>query len=451
MKRKMSIFIAVLLCLSVFAGCSKPNADTGLPPFEPPTSEGISSVVVSSAQEGNNYTFKGSAAKDVVDYFANLNLITDFDEDPNEHGGMTWTVTISYNDGTIETIYHFGNMFVRRESGSWYKMNYDEATQFDSLLTDLNEKIGFEVQVHADWNDFVKINGISYFGDWRETEISADKIGEKIGEVYCGVPTVFYNVDVSDIEPADGASFICPIGTELFSVIGSGDSIAALVDGRYYLYKANGETLSQNQNDVDREIPPLAEIDQYTQEELNEKLIGVSREKLLSVWGDSDGPLSGMWGEIWKLGNEKGQSIIVYYIDDGQVKVDDIKVKTLSSVYDFGFSYSISDEDVNRGERIGITVTLTNQTGKTYAYTGATSIFRAQVKLYTATENGEYSVPCEPVPDTDDVGEQEIENGESRSFTFYFSIPSDAPVGKYDLDCRFQDSESTFWELFTLD
>ena len=444
MKRKISMLIAILLCLSVFAGCNKPNSDTGLPPFEPPTSEGISSVAVSSLPEGYNYSFKGTPAKEVVNYFANLNLITDFTEDPKQYTGMTWQVSITYDDGTHETIYHFGNMFVRREGGSWYKMNYDEATQFDSLLKDLNDRIGFEVQVN--WADFVKINGITYFGDWRTTEVSAKEIGEKIGEVSCGVPQVY---NVSDFEPEEGSAYICAVETELFSILGSNDSIAALVDGKYYLYKADEEPPFQNQNDIDKEIPSLAEIDQYTQEELDKKLVGVSRDHLLSVWGKPDGILSGLWGEIWKLGNEKGQSIIIYYINDGQV--DEIKVKILSSVYDFGFSYSISDENVNRGERIGITVKLTNQTGKTYAYAGSTSHFRAQVKLYVTTENGEYSIPYEPIPDTDDVGEHEIINGESRSFTFYFNIPSDAPVGKYDLECRFQNSESTFWEVFTLD
>ena len=92
--------------------------------------------------------------------------------------------------------------------------------------------------VCVDWNDFIKLDGVSYRGDWRVTEVAADLIGEKIGEVTCGVPTVYTDGagNMSSMEPEDGASFLCAIGTELFSVIGNDNVIAALVDGKYYLY-----------------------------------------------------------------------------------------------------------------------------------------------------------------------------------------------------------------------
>ena len=95
--------------------------------------------------------------------------------------------------------------------------------------------------VPVDWTDFIKINGISYKGDGRETEVSSDKIGKKIAEVSCGVPKVYIDDEgnISDSTPADGASFLCRIGTELFSVIGNDNAIAALVDGKYYLYTAD--------------------------------------------------------------------------------------------------------------------------------------------------------------------------------------------------------------------
>lgn len=38
------------------------------------------------------------------------------------------------------------------------------------------------------------------------------------------------------MEPEDGAAFICGVGTELFSVIGNDNVVAALIDGKYYLY-----------------------------------------------------------------------------------------------------------------------------------------------------------------------------------------------------------------------
>jgi len=92
--------------------------------------------------------------------------------------------------------------------------------------------------VCVDWNDFIKLDGVSYRGDWRVTEVATDLIGEKIGEVTCGVPTVYTDGagNMSSMEPEDGAAFICKIGTEIFSVIGNDNVIAAYVDGKYYLY-----------------------------------------------------------------------------------------------------------------------------------------------------------------------------------------------------------------------
>ena len=94
----------------------------------------------------------------------------------------------------------------------------DISQNFADTTSETTKSLQLEVPV--DWTDFIKIDGISYKGDWRETEVPSDRIGEKIGEVSCGVPTVYAdeNGNVADIPIADGTSFICRIGTELFSI-----------------------------------------------------------------------------------------------------------------------------------------------------------------------------------------------------------------------------------------
>lgn len=93
-------------------------------------------------------------------------------------------------------------------------------------------------EVPVAWEDFVKLNGTTYSGDWRVTEVVADCVGEKIGEVTCGVPKVYADEkgNITFVEPEDGASYLCNIGTELFAVTSRENAIAALVDGKYYLY-----------------------------------------------------------------------------------------------------------------------------------------------------------------------------------------------------------------------
>ncbi|MBO5043232.1 MAG: hypothetical protein J6D87_09725 [Clostridia bacterium] len=139
MKRTLSILIALLLCLSVFAGCEKINADTALPPFDPPTSEGVTSVSVSSLPEGYNYSFTGETAKKVVDYFSEVQLTSKYDDNPNEMTGMTLVVSITYQDGRTETLYEF-SPFIRKDGGSWYKIVQNDATHFHTLLNELNNE-----------------------------------------------------------------------------------------------------------------------------------------------------------------------------------------------------------------------------------------------------------------------------------------------------------------------
>ena len=51
---------------------------------------------------------------------------------------MAWVISLEYDNGDVLTVYHFGNMFIRTENGPWYKMTYDEAKRFDTLLNELN-------------------------------------------------------------------------------------------------------------------------------------------------------------------------------------------------------------------------------------------------------------------------------------------------------------------------
>ena len=117
------------------------------------------------------------------------------------------------------------------------EMSSNPTESADNSMSEDNEE-SMQYVVCVDWMDFIKLDGVSYIGDWRVTEVSAELIGEKIGEVTCGVPTVYTDGtgNTTSMEPEDGAAFICGVGTELFSVIGNDNVVAALIDGKYYLY-----------------------------------------------------------------------------------------------------------------------------------------------------------------------------------------------------------------------
>ena len=134
MKKVLTIAVA-FLCLLGMVGCSQqPQYVQGNQLL---VEGNVIKIDVSSLPDGYNYSFDGEEAKEIIDYLSNLNLQSNFEENPNEHTGMTWVICLEYDNGDKLTVYHFGNMFIRTKEGSWYKMTYDEANRFNTLLDEL--------------------------------------------------------------------------------------------------------------------------------------------------------------------------------------------------------------------------------------------------------------------------------------------------------------------------
>ena len=121
-----------------------------------------------------------------------------------------------------------------------------------------------------------------------------------------------------------------------------------------------------------------------------------------------------------------------------------------SETVDFGFAYKHIEGTFAYGERVGLSVELTNQQNESYVWTGSQSNYRARVKLICNNGGTEYSISSESIPDTDDMSTHEVKAGEARSFDFYFTIPADAVSGKYSLVCNFEGSTQTFENVFEL-
>lgn len=135
-------------------------------------------------------------------------------------------------------------------------------------------------------------------------------------------------VEVStNVSSADG----CPnfVAEEYAKILYDGKVATENPPGRleaHSIYKTDKNGMKINA--IDKDILPFEKVNECSQEELDEKLIGISREDLLAIWGEPDGHLSGFWGDTWQLDNEKGEHIIVYYDKDGIV--ENVKVKDLS-------------------------------------------------------------------------------------------------------------------------
>lgn len=66
-------------------------------------------------------------------------------------------------------------------------------------------------------------------------------------------------------------------------------------------------------------IPSLTLVEEHGADFAQEKLKGYEREQVLAIWGEPDGMLSGMFGDIWDL--PSGQRyVLLYYTGEGQVE-----------------------------------------------------------------------------------------------------------------------------------
>lgn len=158
--RKVMAFVLVLLFIFGICGCVEPvqenptdppEESTGTQPTQPSETQPpepqlipngrVIYAGVTSSPGGYDYALYGSAAQAIGDYLRNLNLISDFEEDPNEYDGMTWNIFLALENEETVTVYHFGNMFICAENGPWYQLSYEEASRFDQLLWELAEPV----------------------------------------------------------------------------------------------------------------------------------------------------------------------------------------------------------------------------------------------------------------------------------------------------------------------
>ncbi|GAA3404264.1 hypothetical protein ACFFNY_26370 [Paenibacillus hodogayensis] len=93
-------------------------------------------------------------------------------------------------------------------------------------------------QVVVDWADFLKLNGVSYTGDWQTVIVDASSIGEPVGEVKFELAASKHKNN-SRYKTKDGDAAFLPAGTRVFAIKGVSDHslVAAAVDGAFNGYR----------------------------------------------------------------------------------------------------------------------------------------------------------------------------------------------------------------------
>ena len=132
--KRIVALLLMLFCLFSFTGCYGIRVEEGKL-LEAGTVKSITVTTMPAGQYEN--TFRDTDANDLIKYLSSLKLIDDYQENPAECEGTTYLISLKYENGEVLTFYHVNNMFIKTDNSSWYKMNYDEASRFDTLLDEL--------------------------------------------------------------------------------------------------------------------------------------------------------------------------------------------------------------------------------------------------------------------------------------------------------------------------
>jgi hypothetical protein len=58
-------------------------------------------------------------------------------KDPNEYTGMTYIITVYFDDTTSKEYVHFGNMFLKESGKDWYEIPYNKAQELERIYNSL--------------------------------------------------------------------------------------------------------------------------------------------------------------------------------------------------------------------------------------------------------------------------------------------------------------------------
>ena len=123
---------------SLTASFEKPAAATDSAKLLGLKESKIKSVNVTSLPKGYDFTFTDEKAQKVIDFLSGIELITNFTEDPGQLDGMTWVIKLEYENDEAMTLYDIGG-FIRSESNSWFKYEYDYDSPLNTLIWELSK------------------------------------------------------------------------------------------------------------------------------------------------------------------------------------------------------------------------------------------------------------------------------------------------------------------------
>ena len=135
MRKRIALILACVVCVALASGCS---GEMGVTNTLLPGTQGIGHISVSTMPQLHEAVFSGENAVKLAEYILNMDVQTEFSEDPNVYTGITWVFAVNYEDGSVVTVELFGDMFVRTDSGPWHKVFGNAAEGLEELVYKLS-------------------------------------------------------------------------------------------------------------------------------------------------------------------------------------------------------------------------------------------------------------------------------------------------------------------------
>lgn len=132
-KKFLGIILTLALAIIFLIGCNSKNIKFNV------IEEDINNIEISSLSESENYNKTLYNIDDIDTIVKYLNFITPFiaKENPDEYVGGSIIIKINYKDSSTKQYNHFGNKFIKEDSGEFYELKYDEAEKLEEIINNI--------------------------------------------------------------------------------------------------------------------------------------------------------------------------------------------------------------------------------------------------------------------------------------------------------------------------
>lgn len=131
MKKTILMIMMIFICFLLVA-CNDVKVDKKTHAMQ---ERDLYCIKVSSLPQTRDYTLRDESAYEIYDYFKKLK--TEYYSNENDLNGITYIITIEYENGDIKTLYH--SAYLIGTEDSWYKIKNYKQQEFEKILEKLSK------------------------------------------------------------------------------------------------------------------------------------------------------------------------------------------------------------------------------------------------------------------------------------------------------------------------